>query len=169
MQVLYEMQYDTVVANRQTNDLKYLTTLATKFNLDQVEFNRRYHSTGVKGQLAQEQQIMQQMKINQLPAYLLTYNGKTYVLKGIPKYEEWQKLIKQVTNDEVYARPVEFNAENLAALIAHHPHISSLELKEAFDVKEAAVINQLKDSSLTKEKLSQQFSIEKNRKEGNGK
>ncbi|MBB1080460.1 DsbA family protein [Limosilactobacillus sp. STM2_1] len=152
-QVLYEMQYDTVVNNLQTNDIKYLTALASKFGIDQSQFESRYNSTGVKGHLAQSQQIMQQMKIDQLPAYILTYNGKSYIIKGIPKYDEWQRLIKQVTDDEIKASRIEANSETINAFINCHPHISSLELKEAFDVEEKDVVELLKETPLEKEKV----------------
>lgn len=152
--VLYEMQYDTVVRNLQTNDLKYLTGLAEKFGIDQEQFMTRYKSEGLANELAQEQQIMQQMQIDQLPAYLLTYGGKTYVVKGIPKYDEWKKLIDQATEGQLKEAQVKFDLATVTAFINQHPHISSLELKEAFDVEdEHAVIDLLKDSSLDKKKV----------------
>ncbi len=152
-QALYEMQYDTVVADRQTNDPKYLITLAKKFGIGQSQFSQRYNSTVVKNQLAQEQRIMQQMKINQLPAYILTYQGKTLLLKGLPKYCDWQKIIKQATNGEVQEHQVGLSAETIKSFIDRHPHISSLELKAAFDVEEQTIIEQLKNSPLAKEKV----------------
>lgn len=152
-QALYEMQYDTVVADRQTNDPKYLITLAKKFGIGQSQFSQRYNSAVVKNQLAQEQQIMQQMKINQLPAYILTYQGKTLILKGLPKYCDWQKIIKQATNGEVQEHQVGLSAETIKSFIDRHPHISSLELKAAFDVEEQTIIEQLKNSPLAKEKV----------------
>ncbi len=152
-QALYEMQYDTVVADRQTNDPKYLIALAKKFGIGQSQFSQRYNSAVVKNQLAQEQQIMQQMKINQLPAYILTYQGKTLILKGLPKYCDWQKIIKQATNGEVQEHQVGFSAEAIKSFIDRHPHISSLELKAAFDVEEQTIIEQLKNSPLAKERV----------------
>lgn len=152
-QALYEMQYDTVVADRQTNDPKYLITLAKKFGIGQSQFSQRYNSAVVKNQLAQEQRIMQQMKINQLPAYILTYQGKTLLLKGLPKYCDWQKIIKQATNGEVQEHQVGLSAETIKSFIDRHPHISSLELKAAFDVEEQTIIEQLKNSPLAKERV----------------
>lgn len=100
-QVLYEIQYDTVINNLQTNDIKYLTTLAQRFELGAEEFKARYNSDTIKQKLNNSEQVRQQLQIDQLPAYLLTYQGKTFVVKGLPKYENWQKLIQQVTNGAI--------------------------------------------------------------------
>lgn len=108
-QILYEMQYDTVVEDRQTNSIEYLTKLAEKFNLQGAQFEKYYNSDEVKQTLAKGQQILKQMKIDQLPAYLITYNAKTYIVKGLPKYSEWLDLIDQVTGGELKAQAVAFN------------------------------------------------------------
>lgn len=154
--VLYEMQYDTVVNNDQTNDVEYLTKLANKFDIDSNTFISSYKSSATESELEQEQKILEQMKIDQLPAYLLTYDGKTYVVKGIPRYSEWLNLIKQVTDGKLQSQEVEFNRENVNKFINKHPHISSLELKEVFDVDEDKIIEMLKDDdSLDKTKVKE--------------
>lgn len=153
-QILYEMQYDTVVEDRQTNSIEYLTKLAEKFNLQGAQFEKYYNSDEVKQTLAKGQQILKQMKIDQLPAYLITYNAKTYIVKGLPKYSEWLDLIDQVTGGELKAQAVAFNLETVNKLIVRHPHISSLELKAAFDIdNEQKITELLKDSGLEKKKI----------------
>ncbi|WP_295730417.1 DsbA family protein [uncultured Limosilactobacillus sp.] len=157
-QVLYELQYDTVVNDLQTNDLKYLTALAARFNVDRSQFVARYNSADVANQLAQEQQVMQQMQVSQLPAYILAYNGKTYVVKGIPQYSEWLKLFNQIAGGALQEKAAKFNIDEVNRLIDSHPHISSLELKEAFDVDdEQTIIDLLKDSSLEKQNVKGTF------------
>lgn len=155
-QVIYEMQYDTVVEDRQTTDLKYLTELAEKFGVDPAQFKKRFNSTGIDNELEQEQQIMQQTQVDQLPAYLLTYNDKTYVVKGLPKYSEWLKLVDQVSQGKLKQQDVEFSLDAVSTMFDRHPHISSLELKEAFDLdNEQEVIDLLKDQGLNQTKVKE--------------
>ena len=152
-QVLYEIQYDTVINNLQTNDIKYLTTLAQRFELGAEEFKARYNSDTIKQKLNNSEQVRQQLQIDQLPAYLLTYQGKTFVVKGLPKYENWQKLIQQVTNGAITEQTVKFDAATLAAFLNKHPHISQLELQTAFDVNEQAITDALSTIDLEKQRV----------------
>ena len=152
-QVLYEIQYDTVINNLQTNDIKYLTTLAQRFELGAEEFKARYNSDTIKQKLNNSEQVRQQLQIDQLPAYLLTYQGKTFVVKGLPKYESWQKLIQQVTNGAITEQTVKFDAATLAAFLNKHPHISQLELQTAFDVNEQAITDALSTIDLEKQRV----------------
>lgn len=152
-QVLYEMQYDTVINNLQTNDIKYLTTLAQRFGLGAEKFKARYNSATIKQKLDNSEQARQQLQIDQLPAYLLTYQGKTFVVKGLPKYEDWQKLIQQVTNGAITERTVKFDTATLAAFLNKHPHISQLELQTAFDVNEQAITDALATDDLESQRV----------------
>ena len=92
--------------------------------------------------------MLYQMKITQLPSYLITYQGKTFIIKGIPRYSDWLSLIKQVTNDQIKEQKVKFDFDHLKKFIDEHPHISSLELKEAFDANEKDVVKMLSDTDL---------------------
>lgn len=147
--VLYEMQYDTVVNNRQTNGFDYLTSLAKKFGIDEAEFTKRYQSDGLIDELQQEKTLIKQMKVDQLPTYLVSYDNQTYLIKGVPRYEQWQDLINKVTNGKITEQSVKFTRDAIESFLNRHPHTSSLELKEAFDLEgEQFVIDALKDSSL---------------------
>lgn len=147
-QVLYEMQYDTVVNDKQTNNINYLVSLAKKFGIDKNKFKNAYNSDAVQAELDREQSMLYQMKITQLPSYLITYQGKTFIIKGIPRYSDWLSLIKQVTNDQIKEQKVKFDFDHLKKFIDEHPHISSLELKEAFDANEKDVVKMLSDTDL---------------------
>ncbi|HJF54048.1 MAG TPA: DsbA family protein [Limosilactobacillus coleohominis] len=152
-QVLYEMQYDTVINNLQTNDIKYLTTLAQRFGFGAEEFKARYNSATIKQKLSNSEQARQQLQIDQLPAYLLTYQGKTFVVKGLPKYNDWQKLIQQVTNGAITEQTVKFDVATLAAFLNKHPHISQLELQTAFEVNEQAITDALTTVDLERQRV----------------
>ena len=152
-QVLYEMQYDTVINNLQTNDIKYLTTLAQRFGMDAEQFTTRYNSATIKRELDNSEQARRQLQIDQLPAYLLTYQGKTFVVKGLPKYGDWKKLIHQVTDGSIIEQMVKFDDAALDAFINKHPHISQLELQTAFDVNEQVITDALATFDLEKQRV----------------
>lgn len=152
-QVLYEMQYDTVVADRQTTDQSYLKKLAAQFNVSVEQFNQRFQSDQLSQQLDQEAVIMQQMKVDRLPAYLVTYQDRSYVIKGIPQYQEWLKQIQQITEGAIKPRLVTFDMNAVKQFMVKHPHISSLELKEAFDTDEETVIKSLAGEDLDRVKV----------------
>ena len=152
-QVLYEMQYDTVINNLQTNDIKYLTTLAQRFGMDAEKFTTRYNSATIKRELDNSEQARRQLQIDQLPAYLLTYQGKTFVVKGLPKYGDWKKLIHQVTDGSIIEQMVKFDDAALDAFINKHPHISQLELQTAFDVNEQVITDALATFDLEKQRV----------------
>lgn len=154
-QVLYELQYDTVIANRQTTDQAYLSELATRFGLTATQFTQRFTSEHVTRQLAQEQQLIQQVQVDRLPAYVLIYGDKSYVVKGAPKYAEWVEMIQKISGGKITPTTVAFNRATVTDFLERHPHISSLELKEAFDVAdEATVIQTLTQAPLTKTKIA---------------
>ena len=152
-QVLYEMQYDTVINNLQTNDIKYLTTLAQRFGMGAEQFTTRYNSATIKRELDNSEQARRQLQIDQLPAYLLTYQGKTFVVKGLPKYGDWKKLIHQVTDGSIIEQMVKFDDAALDAFINKHPHISQLELQTAFDVNEQVITDALATFDLEKQRV----------------
>ncbi|RRK11538.1 DsbA family protein [Lactiplantibacillus garii] len=153
-QVLYELQYATVVLNQQTTDPRYLQQLAVQFGLDADQFKRRYQANDLELDLEKEQNIIGQLQIQQLPAYIVTYGDQSYVIKGLPKYTEWLDIIKKVSGGELTPSAVQFDQAAVTQLMTLHPHISSLELKEAFDVAdEATVVQALADTSLTKTKF----------------
>ena len=152
-QVLYEMQYDTVINNLQTNDIKYLTTLAQRFGMDAEQFTTRYNSATIQRELDNSEQARRQLQIDQLPAYLLTYQGKTFVVKGLPKYGDWKKLIHQVTDGSIIEQMVKFDDAALDAFINKHPHISQLELQTAFDVNEQVITDALATFDLEKQRV----------------
>lgn len=148
-QVLYEMQYDTVVNDRQTNGMPYLKELARRFGMSADQFTAQYGSTELSDQMNQEQATIQQMKIQQLPAYLVSYDGKTYMINGIPKYADWLKMIDQITGQAIKPVNVEFTKDQVMRLINRHPHISSRELAAAFDVDdEQKVVEMLQQEHL---------------------
>lgn len=149
-QVLYEMQYDTVVNDLQTNDQGYLAKLAQQFGVGANKFTRRFNSAAVRDRLVQSDQLRQQMQIDQLPAYLLTFKQKTYVVQGIPQYADWQKLIQQVTTDTVRERPTEFTFDAVKQFVDCHPHFSSLEVETAFGVDHQEVTKLLSQMKLSK-------------------
>lgn len=152
-QVLYEMQYDTVINNLQTNDIKYLTTLAQRFGMDAEQFTTSYNSAIIKRELDNSEQARRQLQIDQLPAYLLTYQGKTFVVKGLPKYADWKKLIQQVTDGSIIEQTVKFDVAALDAFINKHPHISQLELQTAFDVNEQVITDALATFDLEEQRV----------------
>lgn len=152
-QVLYEMQYDTVINNLQTNDIKYLATLAEHFGLTAEEFVTRYHSAAINQELNNSEQARQQLQIDQLPAYLLTYQGKTFVVKGLPKYEDCQRLIQQVTHGAITEQAVKFNSAAFENFLKKHPHISLLELQTAFDADEQDIMDVLSNFDLEKQRV----------------
>ena len=152
-QVLYEMQYDTVINNLQTNDIKYLTTLAQRFGMDAEQFTTSYNSAIIKRELDNSEQARRQLQIDQLPAYLLTYQGKTFVVNGLPKYADWKKLIQQVTDGSIIEQTVKFDVAALDAFINKHPHISQLELQTAFDVNEQVITDALATFDLEEQRV----------------
>lgn len=162
-QVLYEMQYDTVMKDLQTNDIQYLTNLAKRFGIEPDQFKQRYDSTDVANELKQSQTIIQQMKIDQLPAYLISYNSKTYLIKGIPTYDQWLQFIKQIAMNQIEEEEITFNWASVQEFINRHPHTSSLEIKEAFDAdSEKQVINLLHNKPLNQEKIKSTVFYRKN-------
>ncbi|MGP4115640.1 DsbA family protein [Levilactobacillus zymae] len=155
-QVLYELQYDTVIANRQTTDPAYLTQLAERFGLTPTQFTQRFTAGAVTQGLEKERQIIQQLQIDRLPAYVIMYGDRSYVVKGLPKYAEWVDMIRKISGGTITPTTVQFEPAAVTKFMTRHPHISSLELKEAFDVTdEATVIRALADENLTQTKIGQ--------------
>ncbi|VDG24726.1 DsbA family protein [Lactiplantibacillus mudanjiangensis] len=153
-QVLYEMQYDTVINNYQTTDIDYLVKLAESFGVKSAQFMNRYQSTDMETNLDKELQVLSQLKIKQMPAYIVIYDDKSYIINGLPKYADWLDIISKISEGAFKPNEVVFDWKAVSRLLERHPHISSLELKEAFDVNdETKVIQEMAHHGLVSKRV----------------
>lgn len=146
MKVLYQMQYDTLIKNKQTNGMEYLSQLATKYGVDKQVFTTRYESEALTLKIEENEKLLQAMNLNRLPGYIITYDEKSYALQGLLNYDQWLKVIKEITNGTIKSNQPRIK---LADFIEKYQHISSLELKYAFNLTDEnqvfTEVNQMKN------------------------
>lgn len=132
---LYNLRYSTVVETNQTTSVTELTKVAVNSGLDEAKFLEVYESTASKEQMNKDFNLFNLLKINTLPAYLFQYKGQALLVTSLAKYDDFLKVISQITNNEFKPQRILANTSNISDFIRKHPHISAIELIDAFDLK----------------------------------
>ena len=72
--------------------------------------------------------------IDTLPSYLLQYNEKAILIKGLIGYDGFAQAIDRLTGGKVQPHGVKPTVNALREIIKRHPLISLIEIREAFDL-----------------------------------
>ncbi len=140
---LYQLQFATVIEDQQTTDLNTLANLAAEFGIDKAEFKNLAQSKKLAAQLAQFQNLAAQLKIKQLPAFSIAYQGQVYVVKGIVDYANWLKILKQITGSDLKEDKPDLTAASLKEVLHKYPLISEVELKAIFNLQDMTALDKL--------------------------
>ncbi len=150
---LYQLQFATVIKDEQTTDTNVLADLAEKFGIDKNDFISLMQSQELENQLSQFQNLANQLKIDQLPAFSLEYHGKIYVVKGLVNYSNWLKILNQVTGHAMKEHKPDLTLNSLEEILAKYPMISEIELKAIFGLSDMTAFNKLLDYLVKENKV----------------
>lgn len=145
---LYNLRYATIVDCRPTTHLNEITEVVRKTGIDVDRFMTSYNDGSAQAELDEDFALFQRLGLHSLPAYLIQYGEKGYLIQTF-SYADFVSVINKITDEKIQPQAVEKTLKNIKKLLEKHPLISPIEIKEAFDfdsteeVKEA--IKPLKD------------------------
>ena len=132
-QFLYRLRYATIVETRPTTYWEELLRVARLVGVDEQAFADCYHDGRVEAMLSADLRMMQEMGIHTLPSYLLEYQGRQMLIRRLIGYNAFVAAIARLTDGTVCPQAVSRDRDTLRQLLAKHPLISPIELREAFD------------------------------------
>lgn len=133
-QFLYRLRYATIAECRPTTQLDELCDVAAKLSINLDSFKRLLKSDLVKSDLMQSLQQRRSLGIRGLPAYLLEYEGRKSLVSGVADFSLLSNAIQQITEHKLPLSAVRQDLQALQALLAKHPLISPVEIREALDL-----------------------------------
>lgn len=140
---LYRLQFATVIEDQQTTDIKVLSKLAEEYDIHSDEFEKLIIDSKLRDQLEQMQILADKLKIEQLPAFSIEYQGKFYVVKGIVDYDNWLEILNQVTDSKIKEHDISLDINSLEKVLGKYSLISEVELKAIFDSSDQTAFNKL--------------------------
>lgn len=145
---LYNLRYATIVDCRTTTHLNEITEVVRKTGINADRFMTAYNDGSAQAELDKDLALFQRLGLHSLPAYLIQYGEKGYLIQTF-SYTDFLSVIDKISDGIIQPQAVEKSMENIKKLIEKHPLISPIEIKAAFgfdsteEVKEA--IKPLKD------------------------
>lgn len=150
---LYHMQFATVIEDKQTTDIEVLADLAAEFGINKTDFKNLISDHKLSDQLTQMQVLANKLKIEQLPAFSIEYQGKFYVVKGIVDYDNWLEILNQITDSKIVEHELSLDINSLEKVLMKYSMISEVELKAIFDLNDQTAFNKLIDYLVKENKI----------------
>lgn len=139
---LYNLRYATIVDCRPTTETDELVNVAKTTGIDTDTFLRHFCDGSAKAALNEDLRLTQSMGIHSLPAYLLQYGGKAMLLRSFD-YLDFVSVISQLTDGTRKPQSAAPTIEALRVFLRKHPLISSIEIREAFDLADTDAVRKL--------------------------
>ena len=139
---LYNLRYAAIVDCRPTTQTEELLAVARKTGIDVDMFLRHFRDGSAQATLEEDLRLVRSMGIRSLPAYLLQYGEKAMLLRSFD-YCDFVSVIEELTDGEITPKAVQPTVEGLRKLLLAHPLISSIELREAFNLTDTNTVREL--------------------------
>ncbi len=130
---LYLLRYKTVAQGRQTTKKEEILKVAKELGLDVITFNHVLGSDEVQENLKRDFHRVEQLKIYSLPAYFISFEGKSTLLQGFTRLSDFLSAIYHLTMGKYAPKLVLQNQNHLLRFLKKHPLISLIELQVAYD------------------------------------
>ena len=139
---LYNLRYATIVDCRPTTETDELVNVAKTTGIDTDAFARHLRDGSAEAALKEDLRLVRSMGIRSLPAYLLQYGEKAMLLRSFD-YQDFVSVISQLTGGAIKPRSVDPAVQTLREFLCGHPLVSSVELREAFDLSDTDTVQEL--------------------------
>ena len=130
---LYRLRYATIVECRPTTKFEEILRVVRAVNLDEEKFLANFNGGNAEKSLQRDLNFAYKLGIHTLPSYLVEYGSEGALFQKLLSYNDFVKIIYNLTKGEVKPKVVEKSVENLRKLLDKHPLISLIEIREAFD------------------------------------
>ena len=130
---LYRLRLATVAECRPTTKREEIFAVAAETGIDEDKFRGAYDGSAARRALNADLALGRAYGIRALPACLLEYRGQKIVASGMIGYDAFAELIGKLTDGELKPTRPAASIAALRELLAAHPLLSPIEIREAFD------------------------------------
>ena len=131
---VYRLRYETIVNQKQTTNPQVIEEIVKATGFDVQEYQKVLKSGLAFQDLEADLVLFQSLPTYQLPAYLLSFQGQSILLKGTPSYSTFKEAIDQITQGQVQEISIEDLQKALDTLLKNHPLISTVEILAALNL-----------------------------------
>ena len=130
---LYCLRYATIVKCRQTTLSREILEVVRELNINEHEFLEKFNHGEASLALEHDLRCAHKMGIHSLPAYLIQYGDKGFMINSLVGYPDFESAICQITDGKVLSKDIEFSETIMENLIRARGLISSIELYKVFE------------------------------------
>ena len=98
-QFLINLRAATVLQGRQTTHREVILEVAKETGIDEAAFSSRFQDGSAEAALEADRRFAQRLGIYALPAYLLTYRNRQYLLPFLTELSAFNQAIFAITTD----------------------------------------------------------------------
>jgi predicted DsbA family dithiol-disulfide isomerase len=140
---LYNMRFATIVECRPTTRREEILAVVANTGVSTETFLEHYEDGSAQAALNDDFMLRQSLGVRGLPAYLFEYEGQRALINGVIGYEQFRSMIRKLTDGQLTETLPEVSTDSVRQLINHHPLISPVEIKEAFNLKSETDVQEL--------------------------
>lgn len=140
---MYLLRYATIVDTRPTTHFDEILKVVHEAGIDETLFTEKYRSAEAEEVLRSDLLYTQSLGICSLPAYLLQYGDNGMLINALVGYDDFADAIGKLTDGRIMPQPPEISDTAVAELIRKRKLICSVELKEAFGIQDALLMEML--------------------------
>ena len=130
---LYRLRYATIAETRQTTETGEILSAAERAGLETASFSRALHDGTAEAAFRADLNLKESLRIRGLPAYLIQYRGKAFLVKSLIGYEDFAGLIFRISEGEIRPEKPVASGAGIEKMLIRHPLISRMELMAAFE------------------------------------
>ena len=130
---LYNLRFATIVDCRPTTRTSEILKVAVKTGLDAKKFLTAFNDGSAEKLFRNDLELCARVGIHELPSYLVQYQSKGVLIRGLANFADFAVVIDELSGFQP-SPPVK-SIGALRELLAKHPLISPIEIREAFNFK----------------------------------
>ena len=142
---LYRLRYATIVDTLPTTHYDEILKVIDSLVIDKPMFEEVYTNGQASHALDKDLEITKELGIHSLPAYLIEYKNKSLLINQLIGYDDFVRLIGELSEGSIKPQVPNFSMEYLETLIKRRGLISDVEIKYVF----SSVNEQLIDNMIT--------------------
>ena len=142
---LYLLRYATIVDTLPTTHYDEILKVIESLGIDKSMFEEAYTNGQASHALDKDFEITKELGIHSLPAYLIEYKNKSLLINQLIGYDDFVRLIGELSEGSIKPQVPNFSMEYLETLIKRRGLISDVEIKYVF----SSVNEQLIDNMIT--------------------
>ncbi len=142
-QFLYNLRYATIVDTKPTTQREEILEVVRQTGLDEEKFCLHFDGDTAQKALEQDLSLGQKLEIHSLPSYLVQYGERKLLIQSLIGYGAFVSVFEELSNGKMKPQPVRQTEKYLQEFLDRHPLISSIEIREAFDLSDTEEVRNI--------------------------